>query len=134
MRRKIVAGTRANCAEAVLRAINSDSQGRCASSQIPAVSGIPINRRFQRAEPIQPLLPGTIFVDLCEIAFLPPRTQEPGETHPVVRIVTVRAAPSSGDALPMGSFAACRCYKMNACGELALPLSGGSRQPLDRQL
>jgi hypothetical protein len=96
-----------------LRAINRDSQGRCASSQISAVSGIPINRRFQREEPIQLLLPGTISVELCEIAFLPPRTHKPGKTHPVVRYVTVRAAPSSDDALPMGSFAACRCYEMN---------------------
>jgi hypothetical protein len=38
----------------------------------------PINRRSQLAAPIQPLRPGTISVELCEIAFLPPRAQKPG--------------------------------------------------------
>jgi hypothetical protein len=53
----------------------------------------------------------------------------------------VRPVPSSGDAFPMEAIAARRLQWNNLPGEvsllggeLALPLSGGSHQPLDRQV
>jgi|ERR1035441_8875252 hypothetical protein len=62
------------------------------------------------------------------------------QLHPVVRIVTVRPVPFSGVAIPMKLSPPAVCINWPARrsslarGELALPLSGGSRQPLDRQL
>jgi hypothetical protein len=63
------------------------------------------------------------------------------QLNPAVRIVTVRLALFSADALLLKTFAVRRLPRNDLpgevsllCGELALPLSGGSRQPLDRQV
>jgi hypothetical protein len=79
MRRIIVAGTRANCAGAELRAINRDSQGRCALHRLRPYpeflsTGVSSARgRFSLRSQKR-----SLYTYLCEIAFLPPRTQKPG--------------------------------------------------------
>lgn len=60
------------------------------------------------------------------------------QLHPLVWIGTVRPVLSSEDALPMRAFAAFSLIKIGPVvevllgGELALPVKGGKRQPLDR--
>ena len=60
------------------------------------------------------------------VAALPPSIQEPHRSSPAglnLRIYAVRQALSSGDALPMGAFAACSMIRNERCGESSL-LSG----------
>jgi len=75
---------------------------------------------FQLTAPVQPLRPQKPLYDFCENASWPPRTQEPEKAlHLVVRIVSVRPAPFSADALSIKIFAARRLLQHDLPGEFS---------------
>jgi len=79
--------------------------------------------------------------DLCEMLSGSHAHKSPQkQLHPVVRIVTIRPAPFSGDAFPMKTLPLADCHEMTCSAKFPCSAAsllspfGGSRQPLDRQL